>query len=208
MIDISIEIHPAMVTWPGDPPVRLERRKSIEEGATSNVSELTLGTHTGTHVDPPVHFLPGGRSVEELPLEVLVGRARVVQLQGRRPVTVERLAAVLGAERPERLLIGTGNSELWAGGRSDFVRDYAAPDGEVARWLVERGLRLVGVDYLSVEPFRPSEYVVHHTFLRAGTVVVEGLNLSGVEPGEYHLVCLPLKIRGGDGAPARAVLIA
>lgn len=195
-----------MVIWPGDPAVELVRRKRIEDGASSNVSQLRLGTHTGTHVDPPYHFLPQGPTVDQLPLEVLIGPAQVIHLPGRQPVTPARLEEALGASRPQRLLLRTGNSQLWAGGEP-FTPGYSAPDAAAARWLVQQGTRLLGVDYLSVERFRPGDYLVHRTLLGAGVVVVEGLDLSAVEPGEYQLVCLPLRIEGGDGAPARAVLL-
>lgn len=206
IFDISLPISSTMITWPGDPPVEVERRKKLEEGATSNVSQLRLGTHTGTHVDPPFHFLQNGRTVEDLSLEVLMGPALVVHLPAVQAISAAHLEEALEGRRPERLLLCTDNSQRWAEAR-EFNREYVAPDDSAARWLVERGVRLVGVDYLSVERFRPKEYVVHRTLLEAGVIVVEGLDLSAVEAGDYQLICLPLKIAGGDGAPARAVLI-
>jgi arylformamidase len=192
IIDISRPVGPDTPVWPGDPPVTVEPVARLEAGDPAAVSRLALGTHTGTHVDPPAHFLPGGATVDQLDLDVLVGPALVVDLTATPgPVAPDRLAALAAGH--SRLLLKTG-----------------AADGVVtagaARRLVEGGVRLVGVDTLSLEP-ATGGYEVHRLLLSAGVVIVEALDLSAAPAGEYQLVCLPLRITGGDGAPARAVLI-
>jgi arylformamidase len=195
IIDISVPIRPGMVTYPGDPEVRLERVDSIADGATANISRLDFGVHTGTHVDAPVHFLEGAGGADELELDVLNGPCEVV---GAERLDESAVAAVpAGAER---VLFKTPNSELWA--LDTFPDEFERLNGPAAKALVERGVRLVGVDYLSV-----GDEEAHHTLLGAGVVPVEGLDLRGVEPGSYDLHCLPLRLVGSDGAPARAILV-
>jgi arylformamidase len=192
IIDISRPIGPDTPVWPGDPPVSVEPVARVRDGDPADVSRLALGTHTGTHVDPPAHFLPGTPTVDVLPLDVLIGPAVVAQFSPG-PIDGTALESTALPDRPVRLLLKTGGD---AG--------VVTPDG--ARWLVERGVRLVGADTLSIEP-DTDEYPVHRTLLGAGVVIVEGLDLAGVGPGSYQLVCLPLRIVDGDGAPARAVLM-
>jgi arylformamidase len=190
IIDVSVPVRPGMITYPGDPEVRLERVSSIPAGDVANISRLDLGVHSGTHVDAPLHFAEGAPSVEALPLDVLVGPCVVVD--GLDP------AAVAGGT--ERVLFKTANSRLWE--RDEFSEDFVKLDGEAARELVERGVRLVGIDYLSI-----GDEEAHHVLLGAGVVAVEGLDLREVEPGEYLLVCAPLKLAGAEGAPARVLLL-
>lgn len=192
IIDISLPIGPDTPVWPGDPPVLVEPVARIEAGDPADVSRLVLGTHTGTHVDPPAHFVPGTATVDALPLDVLVGPAVVAPF----PVGPIDPVALESRSLPE----GTTRVLLQTAGDAGAL----TPDG--ARWLVERGVRLVGADTLSIEP-ASDDYPVHRILLGAGVVIVEGLDLSAVVPGAYQLVCLPLRIVGGDGAPARAVLI-
>ncbi len=194
IFDVSVPLREGMVTYPGDPEVHMERAVSISEGAPVNLTRVDLGLHSGTHVDAPVHFIDGAEGVDTLPLDALIGPCEVVATAD---LSRESVAAAPAAER---LLFKTPNSELWA--RDEFVDDFARLDGEAASLLVERGVRLVGVDYLSV-----GDEDAHHALLGAGIVPVEGLDLRAVEPGSYELVCLPLRVVGADGAPARAVLI-
>lgn len=194
IFDVSVPLREGMVTYPGDPEVHLERAASIAGGDVVNLTRIDFGLHSGTHVDAPVHFIEGGAGVDAVPLEALVGPCEVVEAPSLAP---EFVAA---APRAERLLFKTPNSELWA--RDDFAEDFARLDGAGARLLVERGTRLVGVDYLSV-----GDEEAHHVLLAAGVVPVEGLDLRAVEQGAYELVCLPLRVAGADGAPARAILI-
>jgi arylformamidase len=205
--DISLSISADLPVWPGDPRVVLERISKIEDGDSSNVTRIEMSAHTGTHVDAPYHFLGGDApTVDELSLKVLTGRAYVLHI----PDPVERITQpVLEAAkippRTRRLLIKTRNSELWKRQEKEFLEDYVALEGEAAQYLVDRGVKLVGVDYLSVAPY-DATHLTHQILLQAGIVIVEGLNLSAVAQGRYTLYCLPLKLAGTDGAPARAIL--
>jgi arylformamidase len=203
-IDVTLPLTPSLPTWPGDPRFQLRRLQSIAEGSAANVSELQCSVHTGTHVDAPLHFIDGAPAVDRLPLEVLVG-----------PCTVVGAEAVEGVLRPvdlppaldaERVLFRTRNSRRWADTEAGFARDYVAVGEALAEELVRRGTRLVGVDYLSVERFDSHDHAVHRTLLGAGIVIVEGLDLSAAEPGAYELCCLPLKLVGSDGSPARVLI--
>lgn len=206
--DISLSISPALPVWPGDPPVELELIESMKDGAHANVSRLSAGVHTGTHVDAPHHFLNDGRTVEQLPLDVLTGPCYVAQLpDDMDSISAEVLDGIPLAEGTTRLLFGTRNSHLWARGEKSFQKDFVAVTEDGAEWLVAHGIRLVGVDYLSVAPYGES-VPTHTVLLKAGVVILEGLNLSQVLRGFYDLYCLPLKLEGSDGAPARAILVA
>lgn len=205
--DVSLGVGPEMLTWPGDPPVELDPAKRIEKGDGSNVSELRLGTHTGTHVDPPFHFIVGAPTVEALDLTILVGPALVADLRDAGPaITPAELDALAIPEGTQRILFRTPNSELWADKRVTFPDSYTALTPEGARWCVDRGIRLVGTDFLSIEQKGTPGHPTHVALLEAGVIIVEGLDLSAVSPGAYELAVLPLKIMGGDGAPARAIL--
>ncbi len=204
--DVTFTLSPAFPVWPGDPAVRLEQIASMEAGDEANVSALAMSVHVGTHVDAPHHFLNDGRTVENLPLEALIGPCRLVTL----PETLDAVsaAALEAANIPpdtERLLLRTRNAALWRESPQRFRRDFVAITADGAEWLVARGLRLVGVDYLSVAPFT-APVPTHRILLGAGVVVLEGLNLADVPDGDYRLYCLPLKLRGADGAPARVIL--
>jgi arylformamidase len=207
IIDVSLGIGPALPTWPGDPGVEVVPTARLARGDPANVSELRLGSHTGTHVDPPVHFIDGDASVDALPLETLVGSAVVADLRGAQAIGAAELEALDLAAGTERLLCRTDNSDRWAVLGGSCPEDYVAVTPDGARWIVDRGLLLVGVDFLSVERDGPPDFPVHRTLLAAGVVIVEGLDLSKVTPGTYTFVCAPLKVIGGDGAPARALLI-
>ena len=204
--DISLSISESLIVWPGDPPVKITQPFHLDRGDTATVSRVTMSVHTGTHVDAPAHFIPGGAGVDALDLNVLVGPALVVDTLENNTLSAKVLRGLLIPPGAERVLFRTRNSERWARGEREFSKDFVAITGDGARWLVERGIRLVGVDYLSVASF--DEIVpTHKALLRAGLVLVEGLNLSGITPGVYQLVCLPLKIVDSDGAPARVILI-
>ena len=204
--DVTVGVSPTMPVWPNNPGVELERMNKIEAGANSNVSRLAMGVHSGTHVDAPVHFIQGAAGVDTLKLEILMGRASVINLPKVARVTAPDLAAAKIPPRTRRLLIKTRNSGFWASGDEEFHTDFVGVGPDAAEWLVRRGIQLVGVDYLSVAPWKESR-PTHEILLQAGVIVVEGLNLSGVRPGSYEFVCLPLKLLECDGAPARAVLI-
>jgi len=208
MIDVSLPMGSDLLTWPGDPPVSLVPREELSKGGAANVSELTMGTHTGTHVDPPLHFIEGAPGIDAVPLEVLVGEAFVANARGLSgqlgPDQLEGLAVPPGTER---LLLKTDNSALWRHLPISFPDEYVCLAPEGARWVVDRGIKLIGVDFLSVERKGAPGHPTHHTLLANDIVIVEGLDLDDADPGVYTLACLPLKIVGGDGGPARAVLM-
>jgi arylformamidase len=204
--DISLSISESLITWPGDPGVKITQPRHLDKGDTATVTRLDMGAHTGTHVDAPCHFVPGGSGVDALDLNVLVGPVLVVQALEADALSANLLGGLAIPPGTERVLFQTRNSDRWARGEREFYKDFVAITEDGARWLVERGVRLVGVDYLSVGPF-DEPVPTHQILLRAGVIAVEGLNLSGIAPGVYQLVCLPLKIAGSDGSPARAILI-
>ena len=205
IFDVSVPISSRLPTWPGDPKVSLERVSSIARGDAANVSRLDAGVHTGTHVDAPVHFVDGATGIDSIPLETLVGPCLVVEAD---PPWLELRPEDLPATAHTRILFKTRNSARWAARKIDFETEFVAVGLELARRLVAEDKILVGVDYLSVESYHaPFEHPVHHTLLEARIVVIEGLDLSGVEPGEYDLYCLPLKLVASDGAPARTMLV-
>jgi arylformamidase len=201
--DVTRTLQPGMATWPGEPGPELTLIKQMSAGQAADVSHLSLGVHTGTHVDAPRHFITGGAGVESLPMSALIGPARVVSIQNEGAVRVEELECA-GLDGVERVLFRTRNSDQWSD--SVFKEDFVYLDPEAARWLVDRGVSLIGVDYLSVEAFAAAEPLTHRTLLGAGVVIVEGLDLRDISPGDYFLSCLPLKFAGADGAPARVVL--
>jgi arylformamidase len=193
-----------MVHWPGDPPFVIERTKDMERGEAANLSRISMGAHTGTHVDAPLHFVRQGSGADQMPLDTAVGRARVIEILDEESIKPEELD-LHEVRRGQRLLFKTWNSpRVWQA--EGFVEDFVFMSREAARYLVNCGVRLVGVDYLSVGGFKRDGAETHRLLLEAGVWIIEGLDLSGVSPGSYDLVCLPLKIRDGDGAPARAML--
>ena len=205
--DISLTISPSLPTWPGDPALELVQIASMDKGAHANVTRISAAVHLGTHVDAPHHFLNDGRTVESMSLEVLTGPCYVTQLpDGVDAITAEVLDRTEITAAMKRVLFGTSNSHWWKNGETKFQTDFVAITEDGAKWLVQHGVQLVGVDYLSVAPYGDS-VPTHTVLLQAGVVVVEGLNLSQVSRGFYDLYCLPLKIAGSDGAPARAILI-
>ncbi len=204
ILDVTLPIRPDMVVWPGDAAVRVEQVRSQAEGDRANVSAIHMGLHTGTHVDAPCHFIDGAASVDSLALDALIGPAWVADLGAAGAIAAEDLARAAIPENAQRLLLKTRNGRLWA--EDAFRADFAHLTPDAARWVVDHGIRLVGVDYLSVEAFG-GDGATHEILLGAGVVVVEGLNLSEAAQGWYGLYCLPLKVLGGDGAPARVVLI-
>jgi arylformamidase len=205
--DISNTVYSGMVHWPDNPPIKIERVMSMDKGDKANVSDLNMGVHTATHVDAPIHFVPGRPGVDSLDLNVLVGPALVVRLGDEiNDITADVLEAQHIPPGTTRLLFHTRNSAYWTQDDSTFHENFVAVRPDAAQWLVDHGVRLVGVDYLSVAPFDDGP-TPHQILLGAGVIPVEGLNMNGVEPGLYQLVCLPVKLRDCDGAPARAILI-
>jgi len=207
--DISLPLAPGRTPiWPGDPPLERTLAWRIGDASDANVSRLSLSVHTGTHVDAPLHYIEDGASVDALDLSVLVGPCRVsaVPTVGN-IIQASDLGALQLPAGVQRLLLKTRNSSLWAQHAGAFQSRFVSLSPEAAQWIVQRGIRLIGIDYLSVEPVDCAEPVVHRTLLAAGVIPLEGIDLTGITPGSYTLVCLPLRIEGSDGAPARAILI-
>jgi len=203
LIDVTVPLDQNTPTYPGQAAFTIEPLKRLARGDSSNVSMLHLSAHAGTHVDAPRHFFDDGPGAESLALEMLCGRARVIELTTRKAIVPDDLSGI-DLHEDVRVLIKTHNSRLW--GSPEFRADFVGISDAAARYLVERGVKVVGVDYLSVEPYKTPGAPAHHALLGAGTVVIEGLNLRDVEPGIYEMFCLPLRVVGGDGAPARVVL--
>ncbi len=203
LFDVSVPIDANLPTYPGNTPFSLEPVRRIATGGNSNISTLHLSAHTGTHVDAPRHFFDAAAGADRLPLEILMGRARVVDIVSRHSIDADELAGV-DLYDDVRVLFRTCNSRLW--GTAIFHEDYVGVTESGARYLVEHGIKLVGVDYLSVEPFETPGAPAHHLLLGGGIIVIEGLNLIEVEAGVYDMICLPLRIVDSDGAPARVVL--
>jgi arylformamidase len=205
--DISLTISPSLPVWPGDPPVNMPQTVSMDAGEEYNLTRLDISAHTGTHVDAPHHFLNDGRTVENLPLDVLTGPCYVTQLPDDiDEITAEVLGRMSLPSGLTRILFGTRNSKLWAQGQTEFQENFVAISADGAEWLVAYGVKLVGIDYLSVAPYTDS-VPTHEILLRSGIVALEGVDLSQVPRGFYDLYCLPLKLAGADGAPARAILV-
>jgi arylformamidase len=204
-IDISVPLHSGMVHWPSNPPVHVERILDIERGDKSNVSALSMGSHTGTHMDAPIHFIRSEKGIDQMPLDATIGRARVIEIRDEHSVQLEELRP-LGIRSGERILFKTKNSaRCW---KTDaFTKDFVYLSKPTAQYLAERRVQVVGVDYLSVGGFHHEDSAeTHRVLLKAGIWIIEGLDLSRVRPGEYELICLPLRIAQGDGAPARAIV--
>jgi arylformamidase len=207
IIDISQKIRPGMVVWPGDPQVEVTQVEKISAGDEVNLTRFSMSAHTGTHVDAPFHFIDGGKKVDDLKLEDLCGPVQVIHV----PSNVEEIDAALvqnaGIEPlTERVLFRTRNSALWANQGGEFTKEYVGITGEAAELLAGMGLKLVGIDYLSVAA---GEHIrrTHETLLGAGIILLEGVDLTQVSAGRYMLYCLPLNLAGADGAPARSVLV-
>ncbi len=208
VIDISVPLAPDVPVWPGDPEVRVEPMMRIAAGDVANVSALALSSHTGTHVDAPWHFIENGATLDEIPPERWIGPCVVIDipLHAHR-VEPEHLDAANLPSGTERLLLRTANSTLWGTQGREFREDYVALSPAAARWVVDHGIQLIGIDYLSIEAFDDQEHATHLTLLGADVLIIEGLNLTDVTPGPYTLLCLPLRLAGGDGAPARVLLV-
>ncbi len=204
-IDISVSLRNGMPVWPGDRPFEISRDCDISLGDAANLSSLSTTAHVGTHMDAPLHFVAGGASIDRIPIDVLIGPARVIEIADPQLVRARDLEA--HALRPgERILFKTRNSSRdWAS--EEFTGDFVSIAPDAARHIAARGVSLVGIDYLSVGAYGGKEGAeTHRALLGAGVWILEGLDLREVEPGGYELICLPLKIAGADGAPARAVL--
>lgn len=205
LYDITVPFSTELPVYPGDPAVQITQVASLAAGDICTVSHLSFGSHTGTHVDPPAHFIAGAATLDELSLEVLIGPARVVDVG---EISAIDVATIDGANLAgvERVLFKTRNSRLWQAGAREFEKGFVYLETTAAERLVELGVKLVGIDYLSIEKFNFEQPTTHYALLGNNVVIVEGLNLTDVAAGEYELICLPMKIKNGDGGPARVVL--
>lgn len=203
--DITVPIRTNMPVYEGDPGVKIDAWSAFAKGDSSNVSMLNFGAHTGTHVDAPAHFIEGANTIDKLSLDVLIGPARVIHVPEERTEIDAALLSGGNLDGVERVLFRTRNSGFWD---QAFRKDFTHLLPEAAALLVDKGVKLAGTDYLSIEKFHSGHHRTHLTLLSRGVVIVEGLNLAEVPAGDYELICLPLKIAdgSGDGAPARAVL--
>ena len=204
-IDVSVPISAGMVHWPEDPPVEVSRVSEIAAGDPANVTRLELSAHTGTHMDAPVHYLEGREGIDAMPFDATIGPARVIEISDMVSVKAGELAGH-DPKQGERLLFKTVNSVNAWRLAPEFERNFVYIGADAATYLAECGVRTVGIDYLSVGGFERDAVETHVALLRAGVWVIEGLNLAEVEPGDYELLCLPLRIVGSDAAPARALL--
>lgn len=201
--DISLTIHPGMVTWPGDEGVKSELITSIKRGDLYNLSQLQMSAHNGTHVDAPLHFIDGAPGIDSIEPEIMLGKARLFQLPEVEYIDRSILES-LDLEGVTRLLLGTANSKLLK--LPEFSKNFVYVTEDAARYMVEIGIKLVGIDYLSIGYYRDREQVTHRVLLEAGVVIVEGIDLSGIPANDYELICLPIKLKDTDGAPARVLL--
>ena len=208
MIDVTLSIRPGMLTYPGDPVVAIDRTWDMRQGDAANLSVISMSTHTGTHVDPPIHFVDGGMTIDRVSLDTLIGDAVVTDMRGVRTIGPAELEAADLHVDADRVLFLTDWSARWAEESPAFPDVVTCVSEEGARWLVDRGVRLVGTDFISIEGADDPTFPVHRALLGAGIVIVEGLDLRDVPAGRYSLWCLPLMIRDGDGGPARVVLVA
>lgn len=202
-IDITRTLSNGMIHWPTDPPFHWERVKDLTVPGTTNLSRISGSVHSGTHIDAPLHFISGGQDIVEIPLSKLCGPALVLHLPAKRDIEAEDLQAA-GIQRGERVLLRTSNEALWEKG--EFDEDYVGLTGDAAMWLVDHAVPLVGIDYLSIDGYRAETSPAHLALLGNGVIILEGLDLSSVEPGRYELIALPMKIAGSEGAPTRAII--
>jgi arylformamidase len=206
--DVSVPLSSATPTYPGDPGIEITEWLTLAKGDVANVSLLHFGAHSGTHVDAPAHFIEGGGKVQSLPLESLIGAAEVIEVPDDVKIINETFVGANCGKNCQRILFKTRNSNFWNDPKQGFRADYTYIDAGAARLLAGSGINLVGIDYLSVEQFQSDKFETHRILLSNNIVIVEGLDLREVAAGSYELICLPLKIAGGngDGAPARTIL--
>ncbi|RMH10976.1 MAG: cyclase family protein [Gammaproteobacteria bacterium] len=205
IIDISVPLSSKLPVWPGEAAPKIRQTASMKKGDPCNVTFLEIGSHTGTHIDAPLHFVDDAGTTNEIPLEKLIGPCQVVDMRGKSRITAADLEALSLPEATEKILFKTDNSKLWDNPRHPFHEDFCALTADAAQWVVDHGIHLVGIDYLSIQLYHDS-FDTHVILLSNEVVIVEGLDLRKVEPGNYRLICLPLKIEGVEGTLARAIL--
>lgn len=202
--DISLTLNDNIVSYPGDPKFEIDNYSSINKGNAANNSQIKIGTHTGTHLDAPKHFIDNGFTIENLSLDYFIGKAKVFEVLNEKVITKKHLEN-FDIQKDEIVIFKTDNSEILE--KSNFHTQYTYFDLSAAEYLRDLKIKTVGCDYLSIEQFNAAGNAVHKTLLKANIVILEGLLLKGIKPGEYFLSALPLKIQNGNGSPMRAVLI-
>ncbi|MEJ7828147.1 MAG: cyclase family protein [Segetibacter sp.] len=203
-IDITATIHPQMMTWPGQPAVQLSKILSMANGDVCNLTQMSLSVHTGTHVDAPLHFLADGKDITTFPFDKLVGAARIIEIKDRETIKILELERA-NIQAGQRILFKTINSAMqWD--KMEFKPDYVYLSTEAANYLAEKQISCIGIDYPSIAGYQKNEVPVHQVLLKAGIWIIEGLWLQNVHTGDYEMICLPLKIAGSDGAPARVII--
>ena len=201
--DVTLTISENLITWPSDPTVSIRKTRLISQGNSCNVSELKFGSHCGTHIDAPYHFEENGIKIDQIPLDYLIGNATVFEIKNKEKIDLEDIKP-LKLKNKKRVIFKTINSAYWK--LPEFKKDFVYITKEAAQHLVDRCVKVVGIDYLSIEKFGNKPADTHHIFLRNGVVLIEGLDLGNVKEGDYELIALPLKIKDGDGSPARVIL--
>lgn len=201
--DVTLTISNTLITWPTDPSVAIRKTSLISQGDSSNVSELKFGSHCGTHIDAPYHFEENGIKIDQIPLDYLIGNATVFDIKNKEKIDLDEVK-LLQLKGVKRVIFKTINSTYWK--LSEFKKDFIYITKEAAQYLVDNEVKLIGIDYLSVEKFESTYADTHHILLRKDVVIIEGLDLSNVKAGNYELIALPLKIKDGDGSPARVIL--
>ena len=204
--DVSVLMSGEIPTWPGDPGISIKQYKSMARGDRSNVTHLDMGAHTGTHIDAPFHFEADGIGIDQLPLDVLLGPCHVYDLTELSESIDLPTLKNLDLEGVTRVLFKTRNSIWWKNGDRQFHTDFVYLSHAGAQFLLERGVKLVGIDYLSIEKYKSPDHATHHALLRKEVIIIEGLNLTEVPAGDYELIALPMRLKGADGAPTRVVL--
>ncbi len=204
-IDVSLTLKSNMVHWPTDPPFSIERVRDMDKGDTINLSKITMGAHSGTHVDAPAHFIKGAKGVDRLLFDSLIGLARIIEIEDADTIKEKELAGHR-IRKGERILLRTLNSTNQLLHKDNFIEDFVYMEKDAAEFLVTRGIKTLGVDYLSVGGYKKNGPDVHRTLLGAGILVIEGLDLTNAPPGLYNMICLPMMILDSDGAPARVIV--
>lgn len=206
--DVTVPLSNELPTYPGDPGIQIGDWRALAKGDGANVSVVSFGAHTGTHVDAPAHFIEGAEKIEWVPMDSLIGEAVVVEVPQDVVIIDEDFVSNHVLPGTQRVLFKTRNSAFWNETPPQFHKDFTHLNLGAATWLRDQGAKLIGIDYLSIERFKSGNHEVHLALLSKGVVILEGLNLTGVPAGRYELICLPLRLRSelGDGAPARAVL--
>ena len=205
IIDISVPLSPGLPVWPGDQKVEIKQQFDMRKGDEANLTSLKLSSHTGTHIDAPLHFVNNGKTTAEIPLEKLIGTCQVIDCQGLNKISADDLIKLNIPASTKKLLIKTDNSKLWENPKHSFFENYCALTADAAQWVVDHGIHLVGIDYASIQLFTDTADT-HIILLSNEVIIVENLDLRFVNPGSYRLVCLPLKIEGVEGTVARVIL--